>query len=163
MNLNEGTRRLALLLGGAGAILCGMLSYTHLQSVMRRKADNNRFEQLANSELVSRARQMEQGEQAPPKGWPPTVPYAHHFHYSTEVDEGGIKKIYWNRRYEVETIETADGQGLHPMPAPSAWSYVVIAMLPLFGFVVPWCAVRAIDWVGTGFAEGSQGRVGGPP
>ena len=33
MNLREGTRRLALLLGLAGAIFCGVLSYAQLQSV----------------------------------------------------------------------------------------------------------------------------------
>ena len=156
MNLKEGTNRLALLLGGGGVILCSVLSYTHLQSITRRTAENNRFEQLANSEVVSDARQMEQEEQAPPKGWPLTVPYSHHFHYSTEVDEGGIKTIYWNKNNEVESIETADGQYLHPMPAPSVWSYVLIAMLPLFGFVIPWCAIRAIGWVVAGFMNGSK-------
>lgn len=155
MNLREGTRRLALLLGVAGAILGGVLSYSLLRSVMLRTAENSRFELLENSKLVSDARQMEQREQAPPQGWPPTVPYSHHFHYSTSLDYGGIKTIYWNREYEVESIETEDGQYLHPIPAPSAWSYVLIAMLPLLGFIVPWGVVRAIGWVIAGFVKPS--------
>ena len=52
MNLREGTRRLALLLGVAGAIFGGFVSYLQLQSTMRQRADHQRFEQLADSRVV---------------------------------------------------------------------------------------------------------------
>ena len=47
MNLKEGTRRLALLLGVVGAILGGFVSYLQLQSTMRQRAEHQRFEQAA--------------------------------------------------------------------------------------------------------------------
>jgi hypothetical protein len=56
MNLREGTRRLALLLGVVGAILGGVVSYLQLQSLMRQRADHRQFEQLANSGLVQEAK-----------------------------------------------------------------------------------------------------------
>jgi len=56
MNLREGTRRLALLLGVAGAIVGGFASYLELQAVLSQKARHNRFEQLANLDDVQKER-----------------------------------------------------------------------------------------------------------
>lgn len=56
MNLKEGARRLAVLLGVVGAILGGFASYVELQPVMRQRAEHKRFEQLANSPVVQEAR-----------------------------------------------------------------------------------------------------------
>ncbi len=61
MNLREGTRRLALLLGVAGAILGGFVSYFQLQSTMRESADHLRWTQLADSSVVEYARKGEFG------------------------------------------------------------------------------------------------------
>jgi hypothetical protein len=52
VNLREGTRRLALLLGAVGAIVGGFVSYFELRSVMDQVTRRNRFEQLANSDVV---------------------------------------------------------------------------------------------------------------
>jgi hypothetical protein len=67
------------------------------------------------------------------------------------VDKSGIKAINWSQDFAVESIETQDGQTLYPTPAPAAWLYLLIALLPVLGFVIPWGAVRAIGWVGAGF------------
>ena len=56
MNLREGTRRLALLLGVVGAILGGIASYLVLQPALEQRARHNRFEQLANSDVVKQER-----------------------------------------------------------------------------------------------------------
>ncbi len=56
MNLREGTRRLALLLGAVGAIAGGFASYIELHSVLGQRARHNRFEQLANSDVVQQER-----------------------------------------------------------------------------------------------------------
>jgi hypothetical protein len=56
MNLREGTRRLALLLGVAGAIFGGVVSYAQLQSLMRQRADHREFGQLATSQTVQQDR-----------------------------------------------------------------------------------------------------------
>lgn len=57
MNLKEGTRRLALLLGAAGAILGGIASYIELQEVFSQRARHNKFEQLASSDVVKQEQQ----------------------------------------------------------------------------------------------------------
>jgi hypothetical protein len=56
MNLNEGTRRLALLLGAVGAIFGGFASYLELHTILEQGARHNKFEQLADSDVVQRER-----------------------------------------------------------------------------------------------------------
>jgi hypothetical protein len=229
VNLKEGTRRLALLLGAVGAILGGVVSYSQLQSLMRQRADHRQFEQLANSGLVQEAKNWitlapEQRDRAlaqmtsehksqlakalgfngTPKFNPsaPYEPYDEWAQYEVklpakkaktaapvkppqypddngnpidapsktylddngnpisgqttssdvgEIDRDGIKTIRWTSDHKVESLETQDGQTLYPTPAPGAWSCIMIAILPLLGFFIPWGAVRAIGWVGAGF------------
>lgn len=55
MNLGEGTRRLALLVGVLGAITGGVGSYVELQSAIRQRAEHIRFERLANSDVVKKS------------------------------------------------------------------------------------------------------------
>jgi hypothetical protein len=68
------------------------------------------------------------------------------------VMKGGIKTVNWNHDYGIDSIEMEDGQTIYPTPAPSAWLYSLIALFPILGFFIPWGAVRAIGWVGAGFA-----------
>jgi len=56
VNLREGTRRLALLLGVVGAILGGFATYVELQTVLNQRARHNKFGQLAGSDVVQRER-----------------------------------------------------------------------------------------------------------
>lgn len=199
MNLKEGTRRLALLLGAAGALFGGFVSYLQLQSVLQQRASHVKFERLANSDVIQQARKsIEVSESRPPRntGVPfnPNAPYTSasesapaKFDWSavricpsesprqhlddngnpiaakadltgcyTEMDRGGIKTIHWTKDLKAESIETDDGQTLYPTPAPGAWSYILVAVLPLLGFLLPWGVVRAIGWVGAGFVAGPK-------
>jgi hypothetical protein len=167
VNLREGTRRLALLLGVAGAILGGFVSYFQLQSTMRQRADHQRWAQLANSDAVKQAKpnpddliaefmtlpKAERGQL-----FEQLAPEKQHALLAQikARRKDGIKTINWNKSDGVESIETEDGQTLYPAPAPGAWSYVVIALFPLLGFFIPWGAVRAIGWVGAGFIAGPK-------
>ena len=177
MNLREGTRRLALLLGVVGAIIGGFASYVELQTTLGQRARHNRFEQLANPSVVQQARkscfggsaQSEHGPwekyQTPQESVPPLTkgdilvpPYCftpiadpNTADYTpSELNNGGIKTVHFENR-EIASIETLDGQTIYPTPAPSAWLYLLAALFPLLGFLIPWGAVRAIGWVGAGF------------
>ena len=226
MNLREGTRRLALFLGAVGAIAGGFASYLELRSVLEQRANHNRFEQLANSDVVKleqkswsltllftpdeaiqifrglpqnqqrdvygRLTQKEQVDLlaklncepvrpgAPstaetrknlltdPKypGWEVLPgpekddPYACLAEPSdppiSTVNQDGINAIHWTKDLGVASIETGDGQTLYRTPAPSAWLYLLVALLPVLGFFIPWGAVRAIGWVGAGFVQPSK-------
>ncbi len=168
MNLREGTRRLALLLGVVGAIAGAFASYVEFQTILAQRARHNRFEQLAYSDVVQQARKrIDLSESGPSQNPTPSK-----FDWSavricpldsvdlsgcyTQVNNGGIKTIHWSKALEVESVETQDGQTLYPTPALSAWRYPLIALFPVLGFFVPWGAVRAIGWVGAGFVGSSK-------
>jgi hypothetical protein len=226
LNLREGTRRLALLLGVVGAILGGFASYVELQTTLEQSLRHNRFERLAGSDVVQIERKL-----LPPKGklsqqdiadlrkiqsmlpegdprkaridslidsasfqyvklpdgsygkfpadasdseiraaieekFPgaysglkkqeqgPWEEAAKEFQEAqSEVDKGGIKIIHWTKDYGVQSIETEDGQTLYPTPAPSAWLYLLVALFPILGFLIPWGIVRAIAWMVAGFVQ----------
>ena len=74
------------------------------------------------------------------------------FYYTpSELNSGGTKTIHFENR-EIASIETMDGQLLSD---GSAWCVAVFPNcdFPVLGFFVPWGAIRAIGWVGTGFSQ----------
>jgi hypothetical protein len=174
VNLKEGTRRLALLLGVAGTILGGFGAYLELQSVLEQRASYAEFERLANSEVVQHERKMMKSESGgrilfkAPDGSERWVPKDEKDAAiraggvvvddgeTATLNSGEIKAIHWSNDYRIEEIDTRGSQFLFPTPAPSAWLYCLIVLFPILGFLIPWGAVRAIGWVGAGFAESSK-------
>jgi hypothetical protein len=161
MNLREGTRRLALLLGAVGAIVGGFASYSELQSIKEQRASHIKFEQLASSPVSRQAR--ESLENACADGHTDKQCGDEKYAPMTEVKSGEIKTIYWSKKdsvgkinYQVSLIQTEDGQNLFPTSAPSAWNNLLIALFPILGFFIPWGAVCAIGWVGAGFIQSSK-------
>jgi hypothetical protein len=115
MNLREGTRRLALLLGAVGAILGGVVSYSQLQSLMRQRAEQKRFEKLANSQIVQQDRYdllADCVKQSPPK-LDLSAGLSSHLH------KDGIDTITWSRGCQIASITTEDGETVYPTPAPA--------------------------------------------
>lgn len=169
MNVMEGMRRLALLLGVVGAIFGGIFSYVEFQNLLNQKARHDRFEQLANSDVVQRERKaMSESEGRilfrAPDGTERWVlkdeKDAALRSGGVVIDDGetatingsGIISFRWDSNYRVESIETGDGQILYRTPAPNRWHYLFAAILPLFGFALPWGLIRAVAWVGAGFS-----------
>lgn len=228
MNVKEGIRRFALLLGAVGAIVGGFASYLELQNILNQRAHHNKFEQLTASDVVKNERnawplalryspksaiealrKLPEGQQRDvlrtltkeertdllaklncassqwgidstatiqgnlsqvenvPKGYvldspqpEKDDPYACLAEESdppaSTVNNGGIQTIHWSKTLEVQSIETGDGQTLYPTPTPNRWLYLLAAILPLLGFVLPWGLVRAVGWVGAGFFADSK-------
>lgn len=173
MNLKEGARRLALLLGVAGALIGGFASYAELQTVLSQRALHNRFERLANSDVVQQERKcrlLGYGSgcsQIPPL--PPgytldkpkyAIEEADGAPPASELNKGGIKTIHWTKDLGVESIEIESAYPwesiVYPTPAPAVWTYLLIALFPILGFFIPWGSIRAIGWVGAGFVTNSK-------
>lgn len=211
MNVREGTRRLALLVGVLGLVAGGVASYATLSDTIDARARYKAFERLATSEAVEQERKyllsLHLSADAIPdstnfEGLPPgavvtpispptptdplagigtpvptqTDPYAG---IGTPVPSGrgdifdhvaaqsllvpqpialaaskdGIKSVLWSKNLEVESIEKGDGEVVISAQQPSLWTYFLFLLFPVAGFVIPWGAIRAIAWVGYGFAE----------
>jgi hypothetical protein len=151
MNLREGTRRLALIVGITGACLGCIASYSELKTVRDLSAHHAEFERLtagfANSKL---AQQMRRDAEHDPSD------------NSITPDCCGIEEIFWDKNHifndpsGVYSITTEDGRSLYPTPAPGAGSYALIAALPILGFLLPWGVIRAVGWVLAGFVQPSH-------
>lgn len=146
MNLKEGTRRLAMLLGVAGAIFGGVVSYVELQSALEQRANHSKWVRLAASDVVQQERKTCLD---PPPGYDK-------LNYQLQPNSAGIKSISWTEDCRVGTIET-DADFLYASTPPNLWTSSLLAIFfPILGFFILWGAVRAIGWVGTGFAESSK-------
>jgi len=172
VNLKEGTRRLALLLGVSGALVGGFASYTELQTVQSQRSQHNKFEQLANSDVVHEARKNIRASESGLT----QDPIPDKFDFSvvrvcpsdsinssgcyTDVKKKDIKRIHWTKNLGVESIEIESAYPwesmVYPTPAPVGWEYLLIAIFPILGFLIPWGAIRAIGWVGAGFVANSK-------
>jgi hypothetical protein len=157
-----------------------------MHDALSQKARHNRFEQLANSDIVKQARKAIQGSELPIKIDPVTgervetaaklgpspnsapakfdwtvvetcpLDSSDGSGCTTEVRKEDMKTIHWAKGLGVESIETEDGQTFYPTPSPSAWTYLLIALFPVLGFFIPWGAIRAIGWVGAGFVASAK-------
>ena len=120
--------------------------------LVSRSARHNRFEMMADSDVVKHLRKYHQESK---DRWEANV---------KSVMPGccDIKEItwdtdhIWNDQSEIYSIETEDGQNLYPTPAPAASTYLLIALFPILGFLIPWGAIRAIGWVLAGFIRPSK-------
>jgi hypothetical protein len=73
---------------------------------------------------------------------------------TTSINAGNIKSVTWaSGDFAIEHIETQDGRTLYNRDVPSRWLYLLYASYPLFGFVVPWGAIRTVGWVVLGFQK----------
>jgi hypothetical protein len=169
MNLGEGTRRLALLLGVVGVIVGGFVSYMELQAVPSQRERHSRFERLVTSDVVQKERKCRllgytsgcSMVKLPPGATLDkpkyTIEELDGSPLASELSKGSISKIHWAKDYSVESIETDDGQTLYPTPAPSAWTYLWVSLVWIVpGFFIPWGVVRAIGWVGAGFVASQR-------
>jgi len=147
MNLREGTRRLALLLGVVGAIVGGFVSYAESQTVKEQRASYIKFERLSASDVVRQERKNCLSDN-PPNGYAKLGS-------QLQANSAGIKAINWTEDCKVLTIETDANEWLYQDRAPGYREYLFIVLFPIFGFFIPWGAVRAIGWVGAGFIQNS--------
>lgn len=175
MNLKEGMRRLALFVGVIGAVTGGVGSYAVVRNMMEAQSRHNAFELLANSDVVRRERKSWEGAKLPlgavpssseveqnteekppdePKGW--EVVSALNTGQAIEFNPDHIKTIHWMKDLSVESLDTVDGKTVYPVPLPSRWLYLLAAILPVLGFVLPWGLVRAVGWVGAGFLASTK-------
>jgi len=168
-------RRLALFVGVIGAVAGGVASYAVIRNAMEVQSRRHAFELLTSSEVVRRERKSWEGARLPPgavpstsevvpkteetpinepKGW--EVVSALGVGQAIESNPDHIKTIHWTKDLGVESLETNDGKTLYPVSAPNRWLYLVAAICPLLGFVIPWGLIRAVGWVGAGFVASTK-------
>lgn len=172
MNRKEGTRRLGLFLGVAGAVAGGFFSFGLVRTALQQRAAYKQFETASvRIEILGRdtqreypeTREMDRGDIGRrtlaryPQFWPwvtgrinrepelpkPSVADSTADALQASSWEPTEKESDWH----AWGITTPDGETLDPTPEPSPFAYLLVLVLPVAGFVVPWGSVRAIGWV----------------
>lgn len=181
MNLTQGTKRLALLLGIFGAIAGAVASYVVLSDLQKARERYKSFEFLATSQTVKEGRASWLSNSATVKAlWIVSSPSKRdemmknmtdeqknqltaelgieggtpEFAISPKANKEGINTIHWTATLEVESLDMVDGETLYAELAPNRWLYLLAAFLPLLGFILLWGPVRAVGWVAAGFFTG---------
>jgi hypothetical protein len=211
MKHQKGIRRLALLLGIAGAICAAFASFVEFLPSLKQAARHYGFENLANSQAVQDSRNCwkglltergcneekrgpggvkhQLGAMEAPMAWSLVFPNSQAVplrdglirdfpismnHEQIEdvlekefpsgkavvrhqqitegpweefplsvIDRGEISVVRWNADLRIASIETREGQNLYPTPLPPWWTYPLIVLFPILGFLIPWGTVRA--------------------
>lgn len=172
MNRKDGARWVGLLLGVAGAVAGGFFSFGLLRIALQQRAAYKQFETAGvRIEKLGRDTQREYPETRGmdpgdpgwkmlaryPQYWPwvtgrinrepefPKPPVAHRAADALQASSWVLaeKESDWR----AWGIMTPDGENLDPTPPPSPFAYLLVIVMPVAGFVVPWGAVRAIGRV----------------
>ena len=73
--------------------------------------------------------------------------------YTAKLNNGGTETVHFLENRGIASVETAGGQTLYPTPAPGTGAYLLVAILPVLGFLIPWGVARAFGWVIAGFSQ----------
>ena len=179
MNIREGTRRLALLLGVLGALFGGFVSALQLQELLQQRRNHERFERVSTRiAQLGKQTQMAYPSYADmepldlglkvlakyPEIWPwvtgssittPLIPQPTGLNSANETtrDNGFWDKTTKSGDLSIWGITTPDGQTFLPAPAPNNWMFLWVLVLPALGFFIPWGAVHSIGWVLKGYIQ----------
>lgn len=133
MNLGEGMRRLALVLGLVGGLVGVAVGYIPAADIWRARR--------AHAFTLINAPQTDShnpgggstSHDDPPKEGPTSLPPGY------KLDS---------------TANASDIQPVaQPIDPPSRSAYLLPLSFPLIGFVIPWLAIRAMGWVLIGFGS----------
>jgi hypothetical protein len=72
------------------------------------------------------------------------------------ANSDGIKSVTASRAGDIASIELDSGVSVAPTEPPRLMAYLLVLAYPLFGFLLPWGAVRVLAWVGRGFFAGDH-------
>ena len=175
MNVNEGMRRLALVAGFLGLIAGAFASHVALLDFRREIAGDKEFESLVTSDAFNKQiqhlhpwdeyRALDEGVSV--RVLPPDRDYAKPYWSSSylegkevrtstvPINAGGVKSVTWANvgdDFRILDIETQRGRKLYNF-GHSHWLYLLYSSLPVFGFLVPWGAIRTVGWVILGFQK----------
>jgi hypothetical protein len=180
MNVGEGTRRLAILLGVLGAVVGALAGQTGARKLWNARASSTRFESLMSfptMRKVAKAAKEHKGEFAGRVDYTvlATVPSGYVLEFSPVKDDifdqverqemeksgsmvvslnlDGIKEVTVDRTGTVQMIRLANGSPLQRTESPSLGSYFEMLLYPAVGFLLPWGVVRALAWVVAGFVS----------
>ena len=164
MNIKEGMRRLALFAGVVGATVGGFVAYGDLTQVVAQRAQYKEFERSAAQIPPQQPSPSSSGVPpgitlrpiTPPPQTSPAGTITFNLKDATPVTPAQITSQ--GVPLDMSTYKPFASQTPlnEPPRKPTLWAYILVAIYPILGFVVPWGTIRAVVWVGAGFYDDSK-------
>ena len=139
-------RRVGLLLGLIGFGVGCLLAYDHVNPLLRQAA-----EAREHQALIDRVPPGYTLEQKPVDLT--TLSDEQLEAYRDLVAKGSRMPREWDEQGNLITGAPPDTPAA-PLPV-SLWRYLPALAFPLLGFFLPWGAIKALTWIGTGFVTSS--------
>ncbi len=150
MNFREGSRRLALFVGVIGAIACCYYSWIFAMDALDQHHRYKEFSRLAALPIVREADESR-------KRAITTLLAGLTIDDDSTIDRDGIHLIVWDRDGKIEWIDPIGAENVRAQTEGAPFcECCAIFMMPIFGFFIPWLAVRAITWVLIGFTKSTE-------
>jgi hypothetical protein len=160
MNVDEGFRRVGFLLGYLGAVAGLVLAFVSATDLMNSHARAVRFQTLASAYWRVLHNHPDVIVPDPPTGHNPAIPKGYALvdpeslrKQNEALHSEGIESVIVNGR-AIQSIHTIDDTTLFPQTGPFG-EWLLLPILPVVGFLLPWGAVRTLTWVRRGFAQNS--------
>ncbi len=145
MNLYKGLGRAALVAGVLGALLSLIPAWPMFEDVAERRAASMQFDTLLANPDVSLA-----VERAKDAGYRAVTV---EFEDRLEINDT-VKSFTLDPNGELLKFETPGGEDVYPRTrVVPASEYVLPALLPIFGFLIPWVVIMGIRWAASGFFD----------
>jgi hypothetical protein len=143
MNFREGMRRIGLTVGVIGGLAGAYAAVLILADIAPQRRAQSEFDSLLKVQLIQEiARDLAKEKIV---------------NISLEIPSRpkGIRLFRVNGRSEIEAFELEDGRTVMRTNAPSALWYLLYPLLAAAGFLLPWGAVRLVNWIVSGFIGSS--------
>ena len=148
MNLYKGLGRAALVAGMLGALISMIPAWPMFEDVAQRRAVSMQFDTLLANPDVSLA-----VERAKKEGFRAVTV---EFEDNLEINDT-VKSFTLDPNGELLKFETPSGEDVYPRKriVPTS-EYVLPALIPIFGFLIPWVVIMGIRWAASGFFDASR-------
>jgi hypothetical protein len=156
MNIKEGSRRLAIVLGGLGAIVGAFAGYQTVREVWEARTAQARFESFADSSAIKK----DQSDllDTVRKDWFARNARPQDRKKLATLDESehgiGVERFTIDSSTgSITSIELSTGELLQNTKKPSRVNYLILPGYLVIGFLVPWCTIRILAWIIAGFSR----------
>lgn len=151
MNFDKGMGRAAWVAGVLGALLSLIPAWPMFEDVAERRAASMEFDTLLANPDVSLA-----VERAKKEGYRGVTV---EFEDRLEINDT-VRSFTLDPNGELLKFETPGGEDVYPRKSiVPASEYVLPALIPIFGFLIPWVVIMGFRWVASGFIDSSRPKA----
>ncbi len=139
MNVEEGFRRISVILGVLGFVAGTFFAYSDIGTLSKTRAAHERFLSAMTWPVIQQVAKQAAADFK--RGHEP-IWY--------QIDREGVSNVMVSGG-RIWAINLRSGEAILDQKVATTLDYASLCLFPLFGFLLPWGTVRVISWVISGF------------